>query len=66
MENGVGSSEVLEKTHLSPGHGLAMRSLSQGSSSPGKLYRLGSTGTQTSPSLKISCHIHKTLISNVI
>ncbi|KAK2902803.1 hypothetical protein Q8A67_007516 [Cirrhinus molitorella] len=46
MENGVGGSDVLEKTHLSPGHGLAMRSLSQNSSSPGKLHRLGSTGSE--------------------
>uniref|UniRef100_A0A8C2CIU5 Scm polycomb group protein homolog 1 n=1 Tax=Cyprinus carpio TaxID=7962 RepID=A0A8C2CIU5_CYPCA len=38
MENGVGSSEVLEKIHLSPGHGKAMRSLSQSSSSPRKLH----------------------------
>uniref|UniRef100_A0A8C1IVI9 Scm polycomb group protein homolog 1 n=1 Tax=Cyprinus carpio TaxID=7962 RepID=A0A8C1IVI9_CYPCA len=45
-ENGVGSSEVLEKTHLSPGHGLAMRSLSQSSNSSGKLHRLGSTGSE--------------------
>uniref|UniRef100_A0A672PNJ1 Scm polycomb group protein homolog 1 n=1 Tax=Sinocyclocheilus grahami TaxID=75366 RepID=A0A672PNJ1_SINGR len=44
--NGVGSSEVLEKTHLSPGHGLAMRSLSQSSNSSGKLHRLGSTGSE--------------------
>uniref|UniRef100_A0A673I1X7 Polycomb protein SCMH1-like n=1 Tax=Sinocyclocheilus rhinocerous TaxID=307959 RepID=A0A673I1X7_9TELE len=44
--NGVGSSEVLEKTHLSPGHGLAMRSLSQRSNSSGKLHRLGSTGSE--------------------
>uniref|UniRef100_A0A8C0YNX2 SAM domain-containing protein n=2 Tax=Cyprinus carpio TaxID=7962 RepID=A0A8C0YNX2_CYPCA len=46
MENGVGSSEVLEKIHLSPGHGMAMRSLSQSSSSPRKLHRLGSTGSE--------------------
>ncbi|ROJ29311.1 Polycomb protein SCMH1 [Anabarilius grahami] len=46
IENGVGSSEVLEKTHLSPGHGLSMRPLSQNSSSPGKLHRLGSTGSE--------------------
>ncbi|XP_056126809.1 polycomb protein SCMH1 isoform X1 [Rhinichthys klamathensis goyatoka] len=45
IENGVGGSEVLEKTHLSPGHGLSVRPLSQNSSSPGKLHRLGSTGS---------------------
>lgn len=41
MENGIGSSDVLEKTHLSPGH---IRPHSQNSSSPGQR-RLGSTGT---------------------
>uniref|UniRef100_A0A8C2CIZ2 Scm polycomb group protein homolog 1 n=1 Tax=Cyprinus carpio TaxID=7962 RepID=A0A8C2CIZ2_CYPCA len=46
FSNGVGSSEVLEKIHLSPGHGKAMRSLSQSSSSPRKLHRLGSTGSE--------------------
>lgn len=43
MENGIGSSDVLEKTHVSPGH---IRPLSQNSSSPGQLYRLGSTGSE--------------------
>lgn len=46
MENGVGSSDVLEKTHLSPGHSSTKRSLSQNSNSPGKLHRLGSTGSE--------------------
>lgn len=43
MENGIGSSEVSEKTHLPPGH---MRPLSQSLSSPGQLHRLGSTGSE--------------------
>ncbi|XP_056618947.1 polycomb protein SCMH1-like [Triplophysa dalaica] len=43
MENGFGSSDVLEKKHLSPGH---LRPLSQNSSSPGQLHRLGSTGSE--------------------
>ncbi|XP_052000609.1 polycomb protein SCMH1-like isoform X1 [Xyrauchen texanus] len=54
MENGISSSEVLEKAHLSPGHILTMRTLSRSSSSPGQLHRLGSTGSERFLSLKES------------